>query len=166
MHVVLVEPEIPQNTGNIGRLCGLTECQLHLVGKLGFSISNSYLRRAGLDYWEFLDVKQHVSIVELWEQAPQARFHYVSTKAVQLYTEVNYNQEDYLVFGSETKGLPEKLINEQQKFAIKIPMWGRKPRSHNLGNSLSSMVQQIIPSLANKFFANLNLLSINDNHLL
>ena len=144
MHVVLVEPEIPQNTGNIGRLCVLTECQLHLVGKLGFSISNSYLRRAGLDYWELLDVKQHVSIVELWEQAPQARFHYVSTKAVQLYTEVNYNQEDYLVFGSETKGLPEKLINEQQKFAIKIPMWGIKPRSHNLGNSVAIVIYEAL----------------------
>ncbi len=144
MHVVLVEPKIPQNTGNIGRLCVLTECQLHLVGQLGFSISDSYLRRAGLDYWELLDVKQHVSLVELWEQVPQARFHYVSTKADQLYTEVNYDQEDYLVFGSETKGLPEKLINDQQNFAIKIPMWGRKPRSHNLGNSVAIIIYEAL----------------------
>ena len=144
MHVVLVEPKIPQNTGNIGRLCVLTECQLHLVGQLGFSISDSYLRRAGLDYWRLLDVKQHVSLVELWEQVPQARFHYVSTKADQLYTEVNYDQEDYLVFGSETKGLPEKLINDQQNFAIKIPMWGRKPRSHNLGNSVAIIIYEAL----------------------
>lgn len=144
MHVVLVEPEIPQNTGNIGRLCVLTECELHLVGQLGFSISDSHLRRAGLDYWELLNVKQHVSLAQLWKQVPKARFYYVSTKADRLYTEVSYDQEDYLVFGSETQGLPTKLINDRRDSAIKIPMWGRKPRSHNLGNAVAIILYEAL----------------------
>ena len=144
MHVVLVEPEIPQNTGNIARLCVLTECSLHLVGKLGFSTSDYYLRRAGLDYWECLTVNYHENLQALQQTVASGRFFYVSTKASRLYTEVIYSQEDYLVFGSETRGLPRELIEEQPETAIRIPMWGARPRSHNLSNAAAIVVYEAL----------------------
>ena len=144
MHVVLVEPEIPQNTGNIARLCVLTECSLHLVGKLGFSTSDYYLRRAGLDYWECLTVHYHETLEELQETAESGRFLYVSTKATQLYTSVRYSPGDYLVFGSETKGLPREIIEANRETAIRIPMWGAKPRSHNLSNAAAIVVYEAL----------------------
>ena len=107
MHVVLVEPEIPQNTGNIARLCALTESSLHLIGKLGFSTSDYYLRRAGLDYWESVKVSYHDSLEELNKRAQTGCFYYVSTKATRLYTDIRYCWNDYLVFGNETSGLPQ-----------------------------------------------------------
>jgi len=144
MHVVLVEPEIPQNTGNIARLCVLTECSLHLVGKLGFSTSDYYLRRAGLDYWECLTVHYHENLQDLQRTVTAGRFFYVSTKASRLYTQVSYSQEDYLVFGSETRGLPSELIEEHPETAIRIPMWGAKPRSHNLSNAAAVVVYEAL----------------------
>ncbi len=144
MHIVLVEPEIPQNTGNIGRLCVLTQCQLHLVGPLGFSISDSHLRRAGLDYWSSLKVMRHSSLVELQEAVPGARFYYVSAKAKKLYTEASYRWGDYLVFGSETRGLPRDLIQTEPQRSLKIPMWGDKQRSHNLGNAVAIVVYEAL----------------------
>ena len=136
MHIVLVEPEIPQNTGNIARLCVLTECSLHLVGNLGFSLSDYYLRRAGLDYWECLSVQRHETLEALRASAPQRRCYFVSTKASKLYTEVGYDWDDYLVFGSESKGLPLQLIEANPEISIRIPMWGPKVRSHNLSNAV------------------------------
>jgi tRNA (cytidine/uridine-2'-O-)-methyltransferase len=144
MHVVLVEPEIPQNTGNIGRLCVLTQCQLHLVGPLGFSISDSRLRRAGLDYWPSLKVTRHASLEELQEAVPGARFYYVSTKATRLYTEVSYRWGDYLVFGCETRGLPRELIEQQPQQSLRIPMWGDKARSLNLSNAAAIVVYEAL----------------------
>ena len=144
MHVVLVEPEIPQNTGNIARLCVLTDSSLHLVGKLGFSTSDYYLRRAGLDYWECLTVQYHESLQALHRTVITGRFFYVSTKASQLYTQVRYSHEDYLVFGSETGGLPSELIEEHPETAIRIPMWGSKPRSHNLSNAAAIVVYEAL----------------------
>jgi len=144
MHVVLVEPEIPQNTGNIARLCVLTESSLHLVGKLGFSTSDYYLRRAGLDYWECLTVQYHESLQALRRTVMTGRFFYVSTKASQSYTEVRYSHDDYLVFGSETRGLPRELIEEHPEKAIRIPMWGAKPRSHNLSNAAAIVVYEAL----------------------
>ncbi|HET6962114.1 MAG TPA: tRNA (cytidine(34)-2'-O)-methyltransferase [Terriglobia bacterium] len=144
MHVVLVEPEIPQNTGNIARLCVLTESSLHLVGKLGFSTSDYYLRRAGLDYWECLTVQYHESLQDLQRTVMTGRFFYASTKASQSYTQVRYSQEDYLVFGSETRGLPSELIQEHPETAIRIPMWGAKPRSHNLSNAAAIVVYEAL----------------------
>ena len=144
MHIVLVEPEIPQNTGNIARLCALTECSLHLVGKLGFSTSDYYLRRAGLDYWECLTVSYHDSLQALQQTAPAERFLFVSTKANRLYTEVRFRWEDYLVFGSETRGLPRELIEANAETSLKIPMWGTKPRSHNLSNSAAIVVYEAL----------------------
>ena len=144
MHVVLVEPEIPQNTGNIARLCVLTESSLHLVGKLGFSTSDYYLRRAGLDYWECLTVHYHENLQDLQRTVTAGRFFYVSTKASRLYTQVSFSQEDYLVFGSETRGLPRELIEEHPETAIRIPMWGAKPRSHNLSNAAAIVVYEAL----------------------
>jgi len=144
MHVVLLEPEIPQNTGNIARLCVLTESSLHLVGKLGFSTSDYYLRRAGLDYWECLTVQYHESLQALQRTVMTGRFFYVSTKASQSYTEVRYSHDDYLVFGSETRGLPRELIEEHPEKAIRIPMWGAKPRSHNLSNAAAIVVYEAL----------------------
>lgn len=144
MHVVLVEPEIPQNTGSIARLCVLTDSSLHLVGKLGFSTSDYYLRRAGLDYWECLTVQYHESLQALRRTVIAGRFFYVSTKASQLYTQVRYSHEDYLVFGSETRGLPRELIEGHPETAIRIPMWGSKPRSHNLSNAAAIVVYEAL----------------------
>ena len=144
MHIVLVEPEIPQNTGNIARLCVLTESSLHLVGKLGFSTSDYYLRRAGLDYWECLTPSYHEKLGELIDSPGPGRFYYVSTKARRLYTEVNYNWQDYLVFGSETKGLPRELVELNPETSIRIPMWGAKPRSHNLSNAAAIVLYEAL----------------------
>lgn len=144
MHVVLVEPEIPQNTGNIARLCALTESPLHLIGKLGFSTSDYYLRRAGLDYWESVTVSYHDSLEELKQTAHTGRFYYVSTKATRLYTDIRYGWNDYLVFGSETRGLPSELVCGNPDSSIKIPMWGTKPRSLNLSNAAAIVLYEAL----------------------
>ena len=144
MHIVLVEPEIPQNTGNIARVCALTESELHLVGKLGFSVNDYYLRRAGLDYWDCLRVSYHRSLDELISDVNPARLYYASTKAKRLYTEVRYQPGDYLVFGGETRGLPQELIDSHPENSIKVPMWGTKPRSHNLSNSAAIILYEAL----------------------
>jgi tRNA (cytidine/uridine-2'-O-)-methyltransferase len=144
VHIVLVEPEIPQNTGNIARLCVLTDSELHLVGKLGFSVNNYYLRRAGLDYWEMLKVSYHESLDEFMSTVRPERLYYLSTKARRLYTEISYEWTDYLVFGGETHGLPRELIESCPENSIKIPMWGAKPRSHNLSNSAAIVLYEAL----------------------
>ena len=144
MHIVLVEPEIPQNTGNIARLCVLTESELHLVGKLGFSTNDYYLRRAGLDYWECLKVKYHESLNQFMSTAKPDRLYYLSTHARRCYTEVHYRWTDYLVFGSETRGLPRDLIESYPESSLRIPMWGPKPRSHNLSNSAAIVLYEAL----------------------
>jgi tRNA (cytidine/uridine-2'-O-)-methyltransferase len=143
MHIVLVEPEIPQNTGNIARLCALTETTLHLVGPLGFSTSNYYLRRAGLDYWDCLTLHYHDDLSDLL-QSTQGRFLFVSTKAKQLYTEIRYLPEDYLVFGNESRGLPRELIESNPDVSLRIPMWGAKPRSLNLSNAAAIVLYEAL----------------------
>jgi tRNA (cytidine/uridine-2'-O-)-methyltransferase len=147
MHIVLVEPEIPQNTGNIARLCVLTETPLHLVGQLGFSTSDYYLRRAGLDYWEHLTLQYHKNLEELMEASVAGCFYFVSTKATRLYTEVRYAEQDYLVFGSETRGLPKPLIEANPDTSIRIPMWGAQPRSHNLSNAAAIVLYESLRQL-------------------
>ena len=144
MHIVLVEPEIPQNTGNIARLCALTESSLHLIGKLGFSTSDYYLRRAGLDYWESVTVSYHDSLDDLKEVAPTGCFYFVSTKATRTYTDIRYGWNDYLVFGSETRGLPTELVFDNPDSSIRIPMWGTKPRSLNLSNAAAIVLYEAL----------------------
>jgi tRNA (cytidine/uridine-2'-O-)-methyltransferase len=134
-NVVLVEPEIPPNTGNVGRLCLATGSTLHLVGPLGFSIDDRHLKRAGLDYWDEVDVREWSSLDELRRANGSARFFYLTTKAKQPYFEVGFRLKDFLVFGRETKGLPERVLEENLSNCITIPMHGT--RSLNLATAVA-----------------------------
>lgn len=141
-HIVLVEPEIPQNTGNIARTCAATECTLHLVKPLGFEISDKQLKRAGLDYWSFVNVVVHDSFKEVQEQADKnAHFYYFTTKAPRAYTEAAFQKGDYLVFGKETKGLDEELLVGHKEECVRIPML-EEIRSLNLSNSVAIAVYE------------------------
>ena len=111
MHIVLVEPEIPGNTGNIARLCAATGTELHLVKPLGFSVDDKALKRAGLDYWHLVKVHYHDSFIELYEQYPKSNFYFNTTKTTKSYGEIKFSPDDFLVFGKETAGLPEKILN-------------------------------------------------------
>ena len=122
-HIVLVEPEIPPNTGNIGRLCAATGTILHLVGKLGFSIDDKHLKRAGLDYWPEVNLQRWDSLDTLQAQFPDGRFWYMSKKAEKNYTQVEFAAGDFLVFGKETKGLPEELLDSAGEMALRIPIF-------------------------------------------
>src|SRR5690554_6348096 len=110
LNIVLVEPEIPQNTGNISRTCAVTGAHLHLVKPLGFSVEDRYLKRAGLDYWNLLDLHYHESLDEFFTTFPKGDFYFCSTKAKRNYTEVSYSKNSFLIFGKETAGLPERLL--------------------------------------------------------
>ncbi|WP_067621198.1 tRNA (uridine(34)/cytosine(34)/5-carboxymethylaminomethyluridine(34)-2'-O)-methyltransferase TrmL [Alicyclobacillus acidiphilus] len=138
MHIVLVEPEIPANTGNISRTCAVTGSSLHLIRPLGFSTDDKQLKRAGLDYWDLLDIHYHDSIEELWQLYPNGTYHYASTKGGKWYSDVSYGLDDFLVFGKETKGLPRELIEAQYDKVIRIPMRNdAKARSLNLSNAVA-----------------------------
>ncbi len=143
MHIVLIEPEIPQNTGNISRTCAVTGTSLHLVGKLGFSTDDKYLKRSGLDYWNLLDIHYHDSFEELTALYPDGRFFFASTKAGNVYTEVSYQESDFLVFGKETKGLPEELLQAHLPQCIRIPMIN-EARSLNLSNSVAIILYEAL----------------------
>ena len=142
IHIVLVEPEIPQNTGNIARTCAVTGCVLHLVGPLGFSIDDRQLKRAGLDYWHMLDIHSYENYDAFLRENPQAPAYYLSTKAPLRYDQVRYQDGDYLVFGPETRGLPASILDAlpaEQK--IRIPMVPDS-RSMNLSNAVSVVVYE------------------------
>ncbi len=140
-NIVLVEPEIPQNTGNIVRTCAATGCKLHLVRPLGFEVSDKYLKRAGLDYWHFVDISFYDDIGELFAKFPEGRFWFYSTKAAKTHSDVQYREGDFLVFGKETKGLPEELLAKRYDEAVRIPMIG-EIRSLNLSNSVAVAVYE------------------------
>ena len=131
----MVELEIPPNTGNVGRLCLATRSTLHLVGPLGFSIDDRQLKRAGLDYWDEVDVREWSNLDELRRANASARFFYLTTKATQPYFEVRFRPKDFLVFGRETKGLPERVLEEHRGSCITIPMHGT--RSLNLATAVA-----------------------------
>lgn len=143
LNIVLVEPEIPANTGNIARTCAVTGAQLHLIEPLGFSIEDKHLKRAGLDYWPHLDVKVHNSLDVFFKATNGGIYYYCSTKAKRAYHEVDYEDGCYLLFGKETKGLPEPLIFKNSGNSIRIPM---RPglRSLNLSNSVSIVVYEAL----------------------
>ena len=143
-HIVLVEPEIPPNTGNIARLCGATGTILHLVGKLGFSIDDKHLKRAGLDYWEAVDVRQWDSLVELQQAFPDGRFWYTSKKALKTHVEADYLTGDFLVFGKETLGLPEALLQQNPEQAIRIPIQSPIVRSLNLSTAAGIVLYEAL----------------------
>lgn len=151
MHVVLVEPEIPGNTGNIARLCAASGCELHLVRPLGFSTDDRYLKRAGLDYWHLVKIHYHNDFWAVESEFAGHNLYFNTTKAEKLYNEIRYFQDDVLVFGKETAGLPEELLAINHDRCIKIPML-RGARSLNLANAVAVVVfealrQQQFPGL-------------------
>ena len=147
MHIVLVEPEIPQNTGNIVRTCSLTNTVLHLVKPLGFSVEDKYLKRAGLDYWNLVNINYYDSFKELIEKYPNGNFYYATTKGKNVYSSVNYTENTFIVFGKETKGLPDDILNENWDKTIKIPMKEDIKRSLNLANSVNIILFEALRQL-------------------
>ena len=135
-NIVLVEPEIPQNAGNIARTCAATGTRLHMIRPLGFEVTDKYLKRAGLDYWNLVEICYYDSFAELEEKYKDARFFFFTTKARQKHTDGKYRDGDFLVFGKETKGLPEELLLEREKDCVRIPMRD-EARSLNLSNSVA-----------------------------
>ncbi len=143
MNIVLVEPEIPQNTGNIARTCAVTNSSLHLIRPLGFSTDDKYLKRAGLDYWDMLDIYYYDSLIELLEKYENNFFYFATTKAPQSYDKINYSFDDFIVFGKETAGLSETLLKDNLDFCIRIPMCD-EARSLNLSNSVAIIVYEAL----------------------
>ena len=146
LNIVLVEPEIPQNTGNIARLCANTGCKLHLVRPLGFSVEDKYLKRAGLDHWHSVDITYYNSFEELQAKFAGANFYYATTKARGFYTEMAYGEGDFLVFGRETKGLPQEILAANVDNCIKIPQ-NTQARSLNLANSVAVITYEALRQL-------------------
>lgn len=147
LHIVLVEPEIPSNTGNISRTCSVTGASLHLVHPLGFDISEKQVKRAGLDYWDELDLHEYQSFEEVRKKYPKGNFYYCTTKGKNTYSDIDYKEnkdEDiFLVFGKETKGLPESLLSENYDSCIRIPM-KENMRSLNLSNSVAIIAYEVL----------------------
>lgn len=143
-NIVLIEPEIPPNTGNIARLCAATGTVLHLVGQLGFSLDDRYLKRAGLDYWEFVALKRWPDLETLQAAVPGERFFYLSTKVKQSYFSAGFRPGDYIVFGKETKGLPEELLNANPDTSFTIPMLSGNVRSLNLSTSVGIVLYEAL----------------------
>ncbi len=143
-NIALVEPEIPPNTGNIARLCAATNTTLHIVGVAGFRLDDRAVRRAGLDYWEYVQIKRHVEMEDLFKSLPDARFWYLTTKSERAYTSVRFEPGDCLVFGPETKGLPESLLNSQEESCLTIPMANENVRSLNLANCAGIVLYEAI----------------------
>jgi tRNA (cytidine/uridine-2'-O-)-methyltransferase len=148
LHVVLIEPEIPPNTGNIGRLCLATGSHLHLVKPLGFSIDDKALRRAGLDYWADVKVTVWNTFSELQAGHAGARFWYLTTKSTRPYWDVAFQDGDFLVFGRETKGLPEPLLAANPKHTLTIPMLDDSTRSLNLATATGIVLYEAVRQLA------------------
>ena len=138
----MVEPEIPQNTGNVARTCAATGARLHLVGPMGFKIDDKKLKRAGLDYWQYLDITYYQNIDEFFEKN-QGNFYYFTTKGRHTHSDVEYPDNCYLLFGKETKGLPEELLLENADTCVRIPMRA-EARSLNLSNSVAVALYEAI----------------------
>lgn len=143
INIVLLEPEIPANTGNIGRTCVATGASLHLIEPLGFSISEKALRRAGMDYWAKLDVKTYVNYEDFLNKNPGAKIYYATTKAPRTYTEAEFEDECFIMFGKESAGIPEKILYENQDTCIRIPML-EEIRSLNLSNSAAIVLYEAL----------------------
>lgn len=143
LNIVLVEPEIPQNTGNIARTCAATGARLHIVRPMGFTPTDKHLKRAGLDYWYLLDITYYDDLEDFFKKNSGGRFYYFSTKANQKYTDIDYPDGCFIVFGKETKGLPEKLLFENPETTVRIPMIS-EARSLNLSNSVAIAAYEIL----------------------
>lgn len=143
LNIVLLEPEIPQNTGNIARTCAATGAALHLVGPMGFQIDDKKLKRAGLDYWHLLDITYYQSTQEFFERNQEGTFYYATTKAPQTYCDVCYPENVFLVFGKETAGIDEAILVNNQPYCIRIPMIDRA-RSLNLSNAVAVVAYEVL----------------------
>ena len=143
MHIVLHQPEIPGNTGNIGRTCVATGTPLHLIEPLGFRLDEKSIRRAGMDYWKDLDVRRYMNYADFLEKNPGARIWMATTKARKSYTEVTYGPEDYIMFGRESAGIPEEILVEHEEGCIRIPMLD-SIRSLNLSNSAAVILYEAL----------------------
>lgn len=143
MKIVLVEPQIPPNTGNIARTCAVTDSSLYLVRPLGFSTDDKYLKRAGLDYWSKLDIHYEDSLEGLISKHPDSNFYFATTKGARRYDSVKYTDDDFLVFGKETAGLPEEFLKKNIDSCIRIPM-KKEIRSLNLANSVAIVLYEAL----------------------
>ncbi|MGN0573080.1 MAG: tRNA (uridine(34)/cytosine(34)/5-carboxymethylaminomethyluridine(34)-2'-O)-methyltransferase TrmL [Acutalibacteraceae bacterium] len=145
LNIVLVEPQIPQNTGNIARTCAATGARLHLVEPMGFRIDDAKLKRAGLDYWHLLDITYYDSLADFFEKNKGGKFFYFSTKATKIYSQVEYPDNCYLVFGKETAGLPEELLFANKESCVRLPMINdSSARSLNLSNTVAIGVYEVL----------------------
>jgi tRNA (cytidine/uridine-2'-O-)-methyltransferase len=144
LHVALYEPEIPPNTGNIARLCAATVTPLHIVGVTGFRMDDRTLKRAGLDYWDHVDLHRHLSLHDLYSSLPASRFVYLTTKSDRPYTDWTFENGDCLVFGPETRGLPDDLLNANADSCLTVPMTNPNVRSLNLATSVGIVLFEAI----------------------
>ena len=144
LHIALVEPEIPPNTGNIARLCAATFTALHIVGATGFRMDDRTLKRAGLDYWNEVSLHRHIDLERLYASLPDSRFLYFTTKTDRPYTDWEYQDNDCLIFGRETRGLPEDLLEENWERCLTIPMPNENVRSLNLANSVGIVLYEAL----------------------
>lgn len=147
LNIVLVEPEIPHNTGSIARTCALTSTVLHLVKPLGFSVDDKHLKRAGLDYWDLVEIHYYDNFNQVLEKYPNSDFYYGTTKTTNKYTDKEYNDNSFFVFGKETKGLPTDLLENNKDNCIKIPMINNVARSLNLSNSVNIILFEALRQL-------------------
>ena len=143
MHIVLLEPEIPQNAGNIARTCAATHTVLHLIKPLGFSVEDKYLNRAGLDYWNLLDIRYYENFDDFISKNPNAKIFMATTKSKKVYTEVEYGKDDYIMFGKESAGIPEEILLNYKETSVRIPMF-EEARSLNLSNSVAIMLYEAL----------------------
>lgn len=143
LNIVLFEPEIPANTGNIGRTCVATGTRLHLIEPLGFQLNEKAIRRAGMDYWQDLDVARYINWEDFLAKNPQAKIYMATTKARQVYTDVSYEADCYLMFGKESGGIPEEILKEHPERCVRIPMIG-ETRSLNLSNSVAILLYEAL----------------------
>lgn len=143
MHIILHQPEIPANTGNIGRTCVATGTGLHLIEPLGFRLDEKSIKRAGMDYWENLDVTRYINFEEFRQKHPGAKIWFATTKAKKVYTKAEFGMEDYIMFGKESAGIPEEILVEHEEDCIRIPMLDRI-RSLNLSNSVAVVLYEAL----------------------
>ncbi|MCI6714683.1 MAG: tRNA (cytidine(34)-2'-O)-methyltransferase [Lachnospiraceae bacterium] len=153
MHIILHQPEIPANTGNIGRTCVATGTSLHLIEPLGFRLDEKSIKRAGMDYWEHLDVTRYVNFQEFKDKHPDAKIWMATTKAKHVYTDVSFGPDDYIMFGKESGGIPEEILVENEETCIRIPMLDQI-RSLNLSNSVAIVLYE---ALRQNHFVNMQL---------
>ncbi|MBQ7066194.1 MAG: tRNA (uridine(34)/cytosine(34)/5-carboxymethylaminomethyluridine(34)-2'-O)-methyltransferase TrmL [Lachnospiraceae bacterium] len=153
MNIILHQPEIPANTGNIGRTCVATGTSLHLIEPLGFKLDEKSIKRAGMDYWEHLDVTRYVNFREFLEKHPNAKIWMATTKAKHVYTDVEFSPDDFIMFGKESAGIPEEILVDYEETCIRIPML-EKIRSLNLSNSVAIVLYE---ALRQNNFSNMQL---------